>query len=160
MGETTYNETVRIGELGKKTELPAKTIRYYEHIGLLAGPGRTPGGYRDYGNDAIERLGFIRAAQAVGFTLGEIKEILAFRARGETPCAHVANLMEQRVRTLSEQIHRLKRMRGELEALVRKARSLPEPQPGTFCHIIENAPRPALDRTRPPPAGRRRSAQS
>jgi DNA-binding transcriptional MerR regulator len=90
----------------------------------------------------LERLQFIKAAQAVGFTLGEIKEILAFRNRGETPCGHVANLMDQRVRTLSEHIRGLQRMRAELKTLVQKARSLPESQSGTFCHIIESAPRP------------------
>jgi DNA-binding transcriptional MerR regulator len=132
---------MRIGELGKKTDLSPKTIRYYEDIGLLPDPGRTPSGYRDYGNDAVELLGFIKAAQAVGFTLGEIKEILAFRTRGETPCAHVANLMEQRVRTLSDHIRGLERMRAELKGLVQKARSLPEPRRGSFCHIIESAAR-------------------
>ncbi|MGH2720773.1 MAG: heavy metal-responsive transcriptional regulator [Actinomycetota bacterium] len=138
--------TVRIGELGNTADLSPKTIRYYEDIGLLPDPGRTPNGYRDYGDDALERLAFIKAAQAVGFTLGEIREILAFRTRGEMPCAHVANLMEQRVRTLSEHIRGLERMRAELKALVQKARSLPEPRRGTFCHIIENAARPAPDR--------------
>jgi DNA-binding transcriptional MerR regulator len=152
---TTYNGTVRIGELGKKTGLTPKTIRYYEAIGLLPDPGRTPSGYRDYGEDALERLGFIKAAQAVGFTLGEVKEILAFRTRGETPCAHVASLMEQRVRTLSEHIRDLQRMRAELKSLVQKARSLPEPRPGMFCHIIETAPRPASGRTLLPSGGRR-----
>jgi DNA-binding transcriptional MerR regulator len=138
---------VRIGELGKKAERSPKTLRYYEDIGLLPDPGRTPSGYRDYGDDALERLRFIKAAQAAGFTLGEIEEILAFRTRGEAPCAHVANLLEQRVRTLSDHIQGLHRMRAELENLVQKARGLPEPRPGTFCHIIENAPRPGPDRT-------------
>jgi DNA-binding transcriptional MerR regulator len=137
---------VRIGELGKKTGLSPKTIRYYEDIGLLADPGRTPSGYRDYGDDALERLGFIKAAQAVGFTLGEIKEILGFRTRGETPCAHVANLMEQRVRTLSAHIAGLQAMRAELKGLVQRARDLPPPRPGTFCHIIENASSSAQER--------------
>jgi hypothetical protein len=55
--------------------------------------------------------------------------------------------MEQRVRTLSDHIKDLQRMRAELQTLVQKARSLPEARPGTFCHIIENAPRPGSDRT-------------
>ncbi|MGH2688105.1 MAG: heavy metal-responsive transcriptional regulator [Actinomycetota bacterium] len=144
---------MRIGELGNKADLSPKTIRYYEDIGLLPDPGRTPSGYRDYGDDALERLAFIKAAQTVGFTLGEIREILAFRTRGETPCAHVAKLMEQRVRTLSEHIRGLQRMRAELKTLVEKARALPEPRPGTFCHIIETAARPDLGRRTLPQVG-------
>ncbi len=130
---------MRIGELGKKADLPPKTIRYYEEIGLLPDPPREPSGYRDYDDSAFERLRFIKAAQAVGFTLGEIREILAFRDRGETPCLHVADLMEQRVRSLWQHIQGLERMRAELERLVQKARSLPEARSGTFCHIIESA---------------------
>lgn len=144
---------MRIGELGNQADLSPKTIRYYEDIGLLPDPGRTPSGYRDYGDDALERLAFIKAAQAVGFTLGEIREILAFRIRGETPCAHVANLMEQRVRTLTEHIRGLQRMRGELKTLVQKARTLPGPRPGTFCHIIETAARPDRGRRMLPQVG-------
>ena len=132
---------MRIGELGTKADVSSKTIRYYEDIGLMADPGRTASGYRAYGDDALERLRFIKAAQAVGFTLGEIREILAFRDQGETPCAHVADLMERRAWTLSEHIKGLERMRTELKTLVQKARSLPAPRPGAYCHIIENASR-------------------
>lgn len=58
-----------------------KTVRYYEGIGLLDHPPRTPSGYRDYDPSVLERLGFIKAAQAVGLTLGEIREIVALRDR-------------------------------------------------------------------------------
>jgi DNA-binding transcriptional MerR regulator len=137
---------MRIGELGRMTDLSPKTIRYYEDIGLLPEPPRTESGYRDYDDAAAEGLRFIKAAQTVGFTLGEIREILGFRERGQRPCAHVADLMEERVRTLLEHIRGLQRMRAELKELAQKARSLPEPPPGTFCHIIENAVRPGPDK--------------
>jgi DNA-binding transcriptional MerR regulator len=130
---------MRIGELGKKAGLSTKTIRYYEDIRILPEPDRTSSGYRDYGEGTLDRLRFIKAAQAVGFSLGEIREILAFGDRGEAPCLHVTQLMEERIRSLSQHIRDLEAMRGELEHLVKNARTLPEPDSGTFCHIIEVA---------------------
>jgi MerR family transcriptional regulator, copper efflux regulator len=79
---------VRIGDLARRSGVTAKTIRYYEPIGLVEPPARTPAGYRDYEPAALERLEFIRAAQAVGLTLGEIRSIIALRDGGQTPCGH------------------------------------------------------------------------
>jgi len=141
---------MQIGKLGDKAGLSAKTIRYYEHIRILPEPHRTSSGYRDYDEGALERLGFIKAAQAVGFSLGEIKEVLAFGDRGEAPCLHVTQLMEKRIRSLSGHIHGLEQMRSELERLVKKAKTLPGPNPGTFCHIIELARPPDGRKTMPP----------
>lgn len=125
--------------------MPAKTIRYYEDIGLLPPPERTAAGYRDYDASAVARLRFVRAAQSVDLSLGEIREILAFRERGETPCSHVIALIEARAADLSERIAVLERMRRDLMRLAKRARSLP-PQPlgaSGFCHIIETIrPRP------------------
>lgn len=129
---------MRIGELGKRAQVPPKTIRYYEEIGLLPMPPRTPGGYRDYDDTAVDRLSFIKAAQSIGLTLGEIREILAFRDRGEIPCGHVAALIEARAGDLSRHIKALQRMRADLRRLADEARRLPATPPGTFCHIIES----------------------
>ena len=70
---------MRIGELAAASGVPAKTIRYYEDIGVLDAPPRTPSGYRDDTADAADRLAFIRSARAVGLTLGEIRQIPALR---------------------------------------------------------------------------------
>src|SRR2546430_17391955 len=101
---TGYPESMRIGELGERADLSAKTIRYYEDIGILPEPERTASGYRDYDESALERLRFIKAAQAVGVTLGEIKEGLAFGGRGEPPCRHVTRLREERIRNLPRHV--------------------------------------------------------
>jgi DNA-binding transcriptional MerR regulator len=132
---------MQIGELGKRADVSAKAIRYYEEIGIVPEPERTPSGYRDYDESALQRLRFIKAAQAVSLSLGEIREILAFRDRGEIPCAHVSELMNQRVATLSEHIRGLEQMRAELQELVVKAKTLPEACGDGYCHIIENAPK-------------------
>lgn len=129
---------MQIGEVARRSGVPPKTIRYYEEIGVIPKPPRTPTGYRDYGPDASRRLGFIRAAQSIGLTLGEIKEILAFRDRGQAPCAHVASLIERRAVDLSERIAALESMRRDLERLAKRARLVAaDANEGEFCHIIE-----------------------
>jgi MerR family copper efflux transcriptional regulator len=136
-----YPGTVRIGELARRTGIPTKTIRYYEGIGLMPEPPRTAGGYRDYEPTAESRLSFIQAAQSVGLSLGEIREVLAFRDRGERPCEHVRSLIEQHAADLSARIGVLEAMRRDLRRMARKARSRSQstPEPAAYCHIIESA---------------------
>lgn len=133
---------MRIGEVSERSGVPTKTIRYYEDIGVMPEAPRTASGYRDYGPDALRRLGFIRAGQSIGLTLGEIKEILAFRDRERAPCGHVASLIERRAVDLSQRIAALEAMRGELERLAKRARrASPAAGEGEFCHIIESRAR-------------------
>jgi MerR family copper efflux transcriptional regulator len=130
---------VRIEILAERTGVPPKTIRYYEEIALMPRPARTPSGYRDYEESAERRLAFIRAAQSVDLTLGEIQEVLAFRDRGELPCRHVTALIEQHAQELSARILALESMRNDLQDLVRRAREVSESQAekADYCHIIE-----------------------
>ncbi len=79
---------MRIGELATQVGVNPKTVRYYESIGVLPEPERTIG-YRDYDETYAGRLTFIRTAQRLGITLDEVKEILAFRERGQVPCTYV-----------------------------------------------------------------------
>lgn len=130
---------MQIGELGKRAGISTKTIRYYEHIGIVPEPERTTSGYRNYDSSALERLEFIKAAQAVSLSLGEIKEILAFRDQGEIPCGHVTQLMQEKVRSISEHIRLLEQMRTELQTLLDKAATLPQTCGDSYCHIIESA---------------------
>jgi MerR family transcriptional regulator, copper efflux regulator len=129
---------MRIGELAERSSVPAKTIRYYEDIGVLAPPSRTASGYRDYDAATIERLRFVRAAQAVGLKLGEIREVMSFRDRGEVPCEHVTELITRRAAEIDERIAELERTRSELRRLARRARSLDpkDCRPSKVCHII------------------------
>jgi MerR family transcriptional regulator, copper efflux regulator len=132
---------MRIGDLAHRTGLSTKTIRYYETIGVLPEPRRSPSGYRDYDPETCERLQFVRSAQAVGLRLGEIREILAYRDRGETPCAHVVEVIRRRASQIDEQIAQLEGMRSELRRLERRARTL-DPEdcaPRNVCHVIPPA---------------------
>lgn len=132
---------MRIGEVAERSGVNPTTIRYYEDIGLLPEPERTRSGYRDYAGGAVARLSFIRAAQSIGLTLGEIHEVLALRNRGETPCPQVVTLLDQRAVELAERIAALEQMRRELLQLAKQARQLPPRDDADFCHIIETAPR-------------------
>jgi MerR family transcriptional regulator, copper efflux regulator len=129
---------VRIGELAARAGISTKAIRYYEQIGILTSPARTASGYRAYDQTALGRLGFVRAAQALGLTLGEIRQIIAFRDGGAAPCAHVTALLQQRAAELGARIAELQQLRGELEQLAERAATLDPKQctPERVCHII------------------------
>lgn len=132
---------MRIGVLAQRTGVGTKTIRYYEDVGLMPAPARTPSGYRDYEEAAERRLVFIRAARSVGLSLGEIQEVLAYRDRGHCPCAHVTALMERHAAELADRITALESMRRDLERLLRKGRRISAGQAGQaeYCHIIETS---------------------
>ena len=128
---------MRIGELADAVSVPAKTIRYYEGIGLLPAPPRHSNGYRSYDESAGHRLRFVKAAQAVGFTLTEIKEILSLRDAGEEPCRHVLDLVERRERGIAERIAALEEMQEELRQVAARARAASRGG-STYCHLIEH----------------------
>ena len=115
---------MRIGALADRSGLTTKTIRYYESIGLLDDPERTPSGYRDYGDDAVERLRFIRDAQASGLALCEVQSILELKDAGARSCDHTIALLERHVAEIDQQIARLQVARDELVALAARARWL------------------------------------
>jgi len=130
--------SMRIGELAEQAGISTKAIRYYEQIGILAPPARSAAGYRAYDQAALGRLGFVRAAQAVGLTLGEIRQIIAFRDDGQAPCGHVTDLLQRRAADLDVRIRELQKLRGELRKLAQRATTLDPAQcpPEQVCHII------------------------
>ena len=109
-------ERVLIGELARRAGLSAKTVRYYESIGLLGDPERTDSGYRTYGPDALERLRFIQSAKLLGLTLTEIKDVLTTWDSGTAPCSQVARLLDEKLGELDRRIDQMTRFRDELRA--------------------------------------------
>jgi MerR family copper efflux transcriptional regulator len=129
---------MRIGELAEQAGISTKAIRYYEQVGILTPPARTASGYRSYDETALGRLGFVRAAQAVGLTLGEIRQIVAFRDGGQAPCAHVTDVLQRHAADLDARISELQQLRGELRQLAERATFL-DPErcpPERVCHIL------------------------
>jgi len=132
---------MQIGVLAKKVGVNPKTIRYYEEIGLLPPAPRTKSGYRDYTERDAERLEFVRSAKVLGVALDEIKEVLAFRDRGVSPCPYVLELIKAKVAEIESRIRGLRMMARELKRLQRTAAALPHQKIAArahFCHIIEN----------------------
>lgn len=127
-----------IGEVAQQSGVPAKTLRYYEDIGLLAPPSRTGAGYRNYDDDVLDRLTFIRSSQAIGLTLGEIRSIIAMRDNGETPCGHVLDLLVDRAKEIDHTIKQLRGLKAELRHLVDRAQRVDpaDCDPANICHLI------------------------
>jgi MerR family transcriptional regulator, copper efflux regulator len=115
---------MRIGELARRTGVPTKTIRYYEEIGLLPEPARDHNDYRNYADDAVDRLAFVRDAQATGLTLTEIASILDLRGQGEATCLHVIGLLERHLTAVDRHIETLRETRKKLATLTEQAKSL------------------------------------
>src|SRR3970040_3147528 len=83
----TASSPVAIGPLSKRTGCNIETIRYYERVGLLPTPARSPGGYRLYGDQHLKRLTFIRRARALGFSIDEVRTLLRLADERERSCA-------------------------------------------------------------------------
>jgi DNA-binding transcriptional MerR regulator len=133
---------MKIGELASGAGVTTKTVRYYESIDLLPEPSRTASGYRDYGDDAVERLRFVRDAQASGLTLAEIQSVLELKDAGSGSCGHTAALVERHLEEIDVQIARLRSARIELLELSERASRL-DPSDCTDpnrCQVITNRP--------------------
>lgn len=130
-----------IGELARRIGIPTKTIRYYEAIGILLKPARTPVGYRVYGEDAVARLDFVKKAKELGLTLVDIREILDVRDRGDSPCPYVLHLVDLKINELDRRVSGMQALRDELLGVRLRASALPPEEIASrarFCHIIEN----------------------
>ena len=128
---------MRIGELAGQLGVTTKAIRFYERIGLLPDPPRTSSGYRSYEEADVDRLVFIKTAQRLGLTLDEIKEIIAFRDRGEQPCGYVADVLQRQVADLNARIREMRALRDELRRLQARAAQGMTAE-SKFCGVIEH----------------------
>lgn len=127
-----------IGEVADATGVTTKTLRYYEQRGLLHEPDRTAGGYRDYGPQVIDRVAFIKQAQAAGLTLRQIAGILTIRDDGHPPCHHVADLVDQRLADIEQRLEDLHQTRTQLRQVQHRLDAL-EPadcSPSAVCSAI------------------------
>lgn len=106
---------LKIGELAKQTGVSVGTLRYYSDLGILQPVKRGDNGYRYYSQDAGQEVEFIKKAQAIGFTLKEIKTILDVRDRGEKPCNLVQELLNNKIKQLEIQIEKMSLFKKELE---------------------------------------------
>jgi MerR family copper efflux transcriptional regulator len=111
-------EPLTRGKLAKRCDVNFETIRFYEQEGLIPEPLRTESNYRLYTPDTVRRVRFIRRAQDLGFTLKEIKELLALRAAPRAKCAEVYARAEAKIRDIDAKIQTLGAMRRALSKLM------------------------------------------
>ncbi len=131
-------EAKQIGVVAKHSEVPIKTIRYYEELGLLKSSGRTEGGFRLFNSDVVERLHFIKRTQSLGLSLSEIKEFLNVHDERELPCEHIKTKLEDKVKAIDEPIQQLLILRQELSGLLSGWEIKPDNDHSTICLIIEH----------------------
>ena len=103
-----------IGKLAEAAGVPASTVRFYERRGLLKPDARTAANYRMYSARTAKRLRFIRAAQATGFSLKDVREMLALTYSNDPPCSEVAALIEHRLEDVRKRLADLKRVEKAL----------------------------------------------
>jgi len=123
-----------IGKVASGAGLSIDTVRYYEREGLLDKPARTASGYRHYQPDAVARLRFIRQAKDLGFSLSEIKELLALRVTPGKSCADVKARAETKIADVEQRMAQLGRMK---RALVKLASACSGRGPTSACPILD-----------------------
>ena len=107
-----------IGAAARRSGVKIETVRYYERIGLVAPPPRSAGGHRVYDTDAVKRLTFVRRARALGFTLEQVRGLLALADESETSCAEVERLARAHLASVRERVADLARMETVLADMV------------------------------------------
>src|ERR671912_985280 len=129
---------LKIGDVSKRSGIGVEALRFYEKSGLLDRPSRTFSGYRVYGEEVLERLAFIKRAQALGFTLEEIRRIVDDARRGESPCEEVREIVRRRMAELDERLRELHRYRKELKHTLEEWDEVGR-APGHICGLIEGS---------------------
>src|SRR5258708_7624372 len=109
---------LRTGELARLAKVNVETLRFYEGKGLLPEPPRRPSGYRAYSGDAVGVVGFIKRAQELGFSLREIKELLALREVPRATCADMMKRARRKIEEIDAKIGDLRAMRSALARLL------------------------------------------
>ena len=132
--------TMTIGKLAKRAGVGVETIRFYERKGLIPEPPRRESGYREYNDETVVRIRFIRGAKNLGFTLKEIDGLLSIRVDPESPCQDVNRRIEAKIGDIDERIQMLERMRA---TLIRLSSECQGEGPASECPTLEALEEPA-----------------
>lgn len=125
-------------DVARATGVSTDTLRHYERRGLLPRVTRTTAGYRRYSAATVDRVLLIQRARVVGFSLTDVKRVLAVRDRGGAPCCSVRELVGQRLDGLNHRIEELLALRDELRLLLAEwDETLAKTAPGDRAHLLE-----------------------
>ncbi len=122
-----------VGKLAQAAGVGVETIRFYERRGLLVQPQKKTSGYREYAPDDVARIQFIKRAQAIGFTLKEISELIQLEQDSRSQCGDIQERAIDKIRIVDQKIAELTRMREELDRLSRCCAS---DQPLSECRLM------------------------
>lgn len=111
---------MQIGTVAKKIGISVDAIRFYERSSLLPRPSRTQGGFRMYGETDVETVAFVRRVQVLGFTLKEVRELLALRRSRLQPCAPVRRRLVQKLTDIRRKVAGLQILESELRNALRR----------------------------------------
>ena len=131
---------MQVNELASALKVPPDTIRFYARKGLL-NPSRNPDNdYREFGPRDTRRLRFILCARNLGFSLGDITQILGESDKGQAPCTLVRGIIEERLEEIERRFEDMARLRARMRKAAREWRSAPDGTPNgdSVCHLIEN----------------------
>jgi MerR family mercuric resistance operon transcriptional regulator len=130
---------VRTSEVAAQAHVNTQTLRYYERRGLLPEPTRTPSGYRNYGDDAVRVVRFVKRAQQLGFTLDDIEELLHLAGGGPESCDEAKVMARGRIDDLQLRIDELVGMRDALTRLIETCGESRAERECPILHEIETA---------------------
>lgn len=128
---------MNIGEVAAETGITSKSIRYYESIGLIPEAQRTDGGYRQYSDKDVQTLHFVRRARNLGFTVGEVEELLSLYRDRNRASADVRDIAIKHITDLDKKVAELEGMRATLTHLVEKCHGDDRPD----CPILDDLAR-------------------
>jgi DNA-binding transcriptional MerR regulator len=130
---------MQIKQLAALANVSPKTIRYYESIGVLPEPGRSPNGYREYEDSDVERLKLVLGARRLEFSLDDVTEIIAMRDRREAPCRKVLDKLSEKADEVAQRIVELRRLEQELRHLYEIGQTFPTDDvdgKACVCHLV------------------------
>ena len=142
-----------IGQLAHATGVPAKTIRYYEQVGVLPAPRRSTAGYRQYSRHAVHRLLFMRRARALGLSLATLKTLTAELDNGEclTMRPQLHALVTEQLRTVQQQIAEFQLLERQLAQVLQRLQTAPPVPHANGCRCLDSATPEAQEPLHPPP---------
>lgn len=130
---------MRVNELAKLLDVTSDTVRFYTRISVLKPKKRKDNGYREYSEKDISRLRFVLSARQLGFTVGDIQEILAQADKKKSPCPTVKRLIEQRLHETEQLFLSTVKLRERMVIAVKDWSDKPDKAPTghMICHLIE-----------------------
>ena len=142
-----------IGRLARTTGVSVDTLRFYERKGLIGRPRRMVSSYRNYADDVIDRLRFVKDAKGLGFSLREIQELLMLGVKSTRECGPITRKAQAKLSQMTEEIVRLQGLRRTLRKMIRDCQGCLRPgggaDRGLTCHKLPFSPTTADRRATP-----------